>query len=135
MTVARSVLIAVVVAIASSSAMAQATPKNVTELGLDLVNWSKKIDDRRYISGRNWEGTMKHFRDLYRGNRGAIRWSREVSLPTVKYVHIESLVDSTPWQGVNVYQLKSGEVRLFVLPRAKPAATSAPVPAATPAKP
>jgi hypothetical protein len=43
----------------------------------------------------------------------------------VKYVHLENLADTGAWQGVNIYQLKNGEVRVYILPRA---ATKAPAP-------
>jgi hypothetical protein len=101
--------------LASSSALAQAQ-RNVEVHGLELVAWSKKVDEDRYISGRDFEGSIKHFRDKFRGWK-TVKWSREVSLPTVKYVHIENLSENAAWQGVNIYQLRNGEVRLYVLPR------------------
>ena len=88
------------------------------EFGLDLVPGSRKLEGSRYASGRDYDGTLKYFREKYRAQKTAIRWSREVSLPTVKYVHIENTTDNGAWQGLNIYQLKSGEVRIFVLPRA-----------------
>jgi hypothetical protein len=95
-----------------------AQSRSPDELGLDLVPGSRKLEGSRYASGRDYDGTLKYFREKYRGQKSAIRWSREVTLPTVKYVHIENTTDSGAWQGVNIYQLKSGEVRIFVLPRA-----------------
>lgn len=91
-------------------------------LGLELVQYSRRLEEHRYVSGRDWDGSVKHFRDKFKGNK-SVRWSREVSLPTVKYVHLENLAETGAWQGVNIYQLKTGEVRISVLPRApKPAA-------------
>jgi len=115
------------------------------ELGLELVPYAKKIGERRYQSQRDYDATIKFFRDKFKGSK-SVRWTREVSLPAVKYVHLENTNSSGAWEGVNIYQLKSGEVRFYVLPRtimpvaptplapakttaAKPAA---PAPASTP---
>ena len=87
--------------------------------GLDLVPWSKKLEEGRYKSSRDWDGSLKFFRDQFRGWKG-IRWHREVNLPTVKYVHIQNLNPKGRWSGVNIYQLPSGEVRMFVLKRLPP---------------
>lgn len=100
----------------SLPALAESQPK---AHGLELVPWSKKVEDARYQSGRDWEGTLKYFRDKFRGWKG-IRWHREVNLPTVKYIHIQNLNAKARWSGVNVYQLPSGEVRMYVLKRVSP---------------
>ena len=94
-------------------ALADDTPK---ELGLELVPWSKKVGDKRYESPRDYEGTVKFFRDKWKSAK-SVRWSREVSLPAVKYIHVESLVDATKWSGVNIYALPDGRVRFFLLER------------------
>jgi hypothetical protein len=109
-------VVAVPCALVASPSLAQS--RSPEELGLDLVPGSRKLEGSRYASGRDYDGTLKYFREKYRGQKSAIRWSREVTLPTVKYVHIENTTDSGAWQGVNIYQLKTGEVRIFVLPRA-----------------
>jgi hypothetical protein len=101
-------------------AVAEDAPK---ELGLELVPWSKKISERRYESPRDYEGTVKFFRDKWKSSK-PVKWSREVSLPAVKYIHVESMIDSTKWSGVNIYQLPDGRVRYFVLDR-PPAPTAA----------
>jgi hypothetical protein len=105
-------------------ALAEDAPR---ELGLDLVPWSKKLGDRRYESPRDYEGTVKFFRDKWKSSK-PVKWSREVSLPAVKYIHVESMIDATKWSGVNIYQLPDGRVRYFVLDRAPfpPAASAAP---------
>jgi hypothetical protein len=102
-----------VVAVAAGPAMAQ----RLEDLGLELTPYSRRLEDHRFVSGRDWDGTVKHFRDRFKGNK-SVRWSREVSLPTVKYIHLENLADTGAWQGVNIYQLKNGEVRVYILPRA-----------------
>jgi hypothetical protein len=126
-------LAVVLVAATSTEAVAASAPE---ELGLDLVPYSRKIGERRYQSHRDYEGTIKFFRDKFKGWK-TIRWMREVSLPGVKYVHLENMNEKQPWEGVNIYQLKSGEVRFYVLPRVvKTAAlTTAPTTAPTTTKP
>ena len=93
------------------------------ELGLDLVPWSKKVGDHRYESPRDYEGTVKFFRDKWKSSR-PVKWSREVSLPAVKYIHIESMIDATKWSGINIYELPDGRVRYYVLERVPPTSTS-----------
>ena len=53
-----------------------------------------------------------------------MRTFREVSLPNVKYVHYENANPTSAWQGVNVYQTKTEQVRIYVLPRVKAAAAT-----------
>ena len=121
---------------ASTSTAALAQSKSIEELGLDLVPGSRKLDARRYASGRDYDGTLKYFRDRFKGQKSSIKWSREVSLPTVKYIHLENMSETGAWQGVNIYQLKTGETRIFVLPReAKMTSTPTSTPPPAPAKP
>ena len=101
-----------------------------TELGVELIPWSKKLGERRYESPRDWEATIKFFRDKFKGWK-TIKWTREVSLPAVKYVHITNTADNGKWEGINIYALPDGRVRFYLLARAaKPAvpepATKAP---------
>lgn len=85
-----------------------------SEYGLELIPWSKKVADHRYESPRDWDSTLKFFRDKFKGWK-TIKWSREVSLPTVKYVHIENLATNGKWQGINVYALPDGRIRYYLL--------------------
>lgn len=84
--------------------------------GLTLVPWSKKIDEDRYRSARDWKGTLKFFKERFRGS-SHVKWHREVNLPKVKFVHLQSLREKWNWSGLNIYQLPNGEVRLYVLKR------------------
>lgn len=114
--VARGAAVVLLALTCSLPALAESQPK---VHGLELVPWSKKIESGRYQSSRDWEGTLKYFRDKLRGWKG-IRWHREVNLPTVKYIHIQNLNPKARWSGVNLYQLPSGEVRMYVLRRVRP---------------
>jgi hypothetical protein len=99
-----------------------------SDLGLELVPWSKKVGDHRYESPRDYEGTVKFFKDKFKGYK-TIRWSREVSLPAVKYIHLDNLTTNAKWEGVNIYALPDGRVRYFLLEH------EAQAPAPAPAKP
>jgi len=115
-------------------APARAAAPAAEELGLELVPYSKKLSERRYQSQRDYEATIKFFKDKFKGQK-TIRWMREVSLPAVKYIHLENSNDKAAWEGVNIYQLKTGEVRFYVLKREAPAAALAPASFAPAAKP
>lgn len=107
-------------ALVCGAAICIAVPANAadepTVHGLTLVPWSKKIGEDRYRSSRDWEGTLKYFRERYRGS-SHVKWHREVNLPKVKFIHLQSLRDKWGWSGLNIYQLPNGEVRLYVLER------------------
>jgi hypothetical protein len=109
----RSWLPALVIVVLTASA---ALAERHEDLGIELTSTARRLEVHRYASGRDWEATVKHFRDRFKGNKN-VRWTREVSVPAVKYVHIENLVDTGAWQGINIYQLKTGEVRVSILPR------------------
>lgn len=118
-----SLVLALAVA-ASAAAPARASSDTPTELGLELIPWSKKLAERRYESPRDWEATVKFFRDKFKGWK-TIKWTREVSLPAVKYLHITNTADNGKWEGINVYALPDGRVRYYLLTRAPKAATAA----------
>jgi hypothetical protein len=102
------------------------------ELGLELIPWSKKVGDKRYESPRDYEGTVKFYKDKFKGWKN-IKWTREVSVPAVKYLHFETTTENSKWLGVNIYELPDQRVRYFILERPK---ALAPPPAdAKPSKP
>lgn len=110
-------LLVLLFALAPLPALAQAP----TVYGLELVPWSKKLEEDRYQSSRDWEGTLRYFREKLRGWKG-VRWHREVNLPTVKYVHIQNTNPKAKWSGINIYELPGGRVRMYVLKRITPKA-------------
>lgn len=114
------------VGLAITATPANASSDTPTDLGLELIPWSKKLAERRYESPRDWDGTIKFFRDKFKGWK-TIKWSREVSLPAVKYVHITNAAENGKWDGINIYALPDGRIRYYVLSRApKAPATKAP---------
>lgn len=92
--------------------------------GIELIAWSKKIDEDRYESPRSWDKTIEYFQKYFRGWKG-VRWHREVNLPAVKYIHIENTNDKGAWDGINIYELPNGKVRVYVLKRQPEAAPAA----------
>jgi hypothetical protein len=114
----RALLLALVVAFPAQAAAPE-------ELGLDLIPWSKKIGDRRYESPRDYEGTLKFFKDKFKGWK-TVKWTREVALPTVKYIHVDNTNPDGKWAGINIYEMPNGRVRYYVLDRPKPATDGGP---------
>jgi hypothetical protein len=103
------------------------------EYGLELIPWSKRVADHRYESPRDWDATLKFFRDKFKGWK-TVRWSREMSVPAVKYVHIENTAANPKWGGINIYALPDGRIRYYLLAPTPPA-NSAKAPAGEPKKP
>jgi hypothetical protein len=80
--------------------------------GALLPDGAVKVAENRYRVPRDYEETLKFFRQTY----GARYTRRPIAdQPGVKAVHIEN-PDARPgqWEGLNVYELK-GETRVFVL--------------------
>ena len=99
-----------------ASTLGVATSASAAEVhGIELMPRAKELSAGRYESPRDYEHTLKFFRDKFRGWKD-VRTFREVSLPTVKYVHIQNNSTNAAWSGINIYQLRSGQVRVYVLP-------------------
>jgi hypothetical protein len=87
---------------------------------------SKKLGEDpkecRFVSPLNWAETVKY---LNRNTTSQIRWHREVNIPAAKYLHLESTHPKTPWEAINVYQLRGdagSDVRVYIIPRPVPKA-------------
>ena len=102
--------------------------------GVPLLPWAKKLAPHRYESPRDWDGTVKFFRDEYKGQK-TVRFGRENSVPAAKYIHIDNLATAGKWDGINIYELPDGRVRFFVLERAKKAASAPPPKSGEPKSP
>ncbi len=83
--------------------------------GLELLPWSKKIEENRYKSGRDYRATLKFFRKKFSHSKRH-RWHAEVNVPGVKYKFLENLSKKRKWDGINIYELANGKVMMFVLP-------------------
>jgi hypothetical protein len=114
MTTTLRLMVVCVLSLTTSVSALAAAPE---DLGMTLLPSATRIEAHRYNAGRDWEATTKFFREKFRSAPN-VRASREVSLPNVKYIHYENTNEASPWQGINVYQLKSGQVRITLLPRA-----------------
>jgi len=131
---ARSLPLFVAAALAATLGATRARAADDEDLGLELVPYSRKVGEHRYESQRDYEGTVKFFKDKFKGNK-AVRFYKEVSLPTVKYIHVENTAGGQ-WSGINI-SVVSGRVRYFILERAareKPSSSS-PSSSSTKAKP
>ena len=91
----------------------EAAPK---VLGLELMPWSEKVDERRYKSTRNFEETIDYFRKKFKGSK-QIEWRNTVSLVGVKYAHIENQNSDSLWVGANIYEIRGKGVFTYVLAR------------------
>jgi hypothetical protein len=134
---ARQVILAVLLSTLVSTSTKAGGP---VEFGLELMPAARKVSAQRYQSDRNYEATLKFFREKFRGAKN-IRFLREVSVPGVKYLHIENDNPTSGWDGLNISQMPDGTVQVFVLERLKaspmttttgasPTSTAAPKPAA-----
>jgi hypothetical protein len=122
MTMSRPLYACVVVCVFALTTSLSALANAPEELGITLLPSASRIEPHRYNAGRDWEATTKFFREKFRSAKN-VRTGREVSLPNVKYIHYANSNEASAWQGINVYQLKNGQVRIYVLPRAAAAAT------------
>jgi hypothetical protein len=102
------------------------------ELGVRLPGGAKKVAEHRFEVQRDFDGTIKHFKDEFKGSK-SVRIGRDGRVAGVRFLHIDNANDKSAWSGINVYQLKDGLVRVYVLPREPK--TAATTPAATPAAP
>lgn len=116
------VVVVVTALLASTTAFAEGPKVN----GLEIVPWSKKLEENRYKSGRDYKATIKFFRKKFAGSK-RVKWHPEVNVTNVKYKYLQNLSKKRKWDGVNIYELPGGHVRIYVLPHkeAQPAAKPA----------
>lgn len=93
--------------------------------GVELIPWAKQVGEDRYESPRDWANTIRFYKKLFAGWR-YIKWHNEVNLPGVKYIHIENTFAKRTYDGLNIYELPGGHVRIFVLKHVEPEAAAAP---------
>jgi len=72
----------------------------------------------RYQSPRSYDETIEYYERVFR-RTGGVRWRSIINKPGIKAKHIESLRQTTNWEGINIYE-KQGEVRIFVIARESP---------------
>ena len=84
--------------------------------GVPLVSWSKKLEERRYQSGRDFDGTVTYFEKAFKGGY-AVTWQRAVSLPHLKFVHIKNRkTKAQKWSGINIYAEPGKHAHYYILP-------------------
>lgn len=87
--------------------------------GFTLPDGAVKVDDDRYRLPQAWEDALKFYKGVYPPAKYPRHTLRSES--QARAVHIDNPGGKDEWEGVNIYELGRGEVRLFVLAR-EPAA-------------
>jgi len=82
-------------------------------LGAPLPPGSRKLDEQRVASSRNYDDTIEFYEKLYKGNTG-YRFRPILNAPGIKAVHFQNLKGSGGWSGLNIYETHN-RVRIFVL--------------------
>lgn len=86
-------------------------------LGVVLPGGSVKVDTDRYRMPQTYEEALKFYKQFLppaKYGRKAIR-----NQAGVRAVHIDNPAGKSEWDGLNLYELPGGEVRLFIIAAAK----------------
>jgi hypothetical protein len=80
--------------------------------GFSLPDGAVKIDDDRYRLSQNWEEAVK----WYKGQYPPAKFPRHTlhSQTAVRAIHIAN-PGGSEWDGANIYEVGSREVRVYVL--------------------
>lgn len=105
-------LLAACVFLLFAGASARAEAKRV--FGALIPDEVHRVDDARYRSRRDWDKTLRFFRSVYKRTSGVV-WRRIETPPNVKAIHIQNTRRKRKWDGINVYETKSGKVFIYVL--------------------
>lgn len=84
-------------------------------LGAHLPRWAAPVEENRFRSPWNWDQTITWLNRNY--NTRQYPRIRIVNLPGVKAIHIANRSGRGGFSGINVYEMRGGEVRFYVLPR------------------
>jgi hypothetical protein len=84
--------------------------------GFSLPAGSVRVDDDRYRLPMTWDDTMRFLRNTY----VAAKYPRRAlaNQSGVRAIHLDNPKAGEEWEGVNVYEVGKGEVRIFILVRA-----------------
>ena len=85
--------------------------------GFILPDGAVKIDDDRYRLPQPWDEAVKYYRRAYppaKYPRHSLR-----SQTPIRAMHIDN-PSGIEWDGVNLYEINRGEVRLYILPGKEP---------------
>jgi hypothetical protein len=75
-----------------------------------------KLDEARFRSKKDWEKTMRSFRNAYENSKGIV-FQRMNTSPKVKNgYHILNTQAGRRWDGINVYETAEGKIFIVVLP-------------------
>ncbi len=86
--------------------------------GATIPDDVSKLDDTRYRSKKDWDKTMRSFRNMYDRTSGVV-FQRIATTPKVRNAyHIQNTRPDRHWDGINVYETADGKVFITVLPAA-----------------
>lgn len=107
---------AYIAALATAGAIFLTAPALAAEykkdLGAFLPRWAQKIGEHRYRSPWDWHQTMKWLGRTYGAQFPRVRI---INQPGIKAIFIDNR-SNRGWDGINIYETKEGEVRMFVVP-------------------
>jgi hypothetical protein len=83
-----------------------------TVLGAQLPDEARKVAELRYRTSKDWDDTMKYFKNVYPREKFPRR--DIVNQPGVRAVHIQN-PSGKGWEGLNIYQAND-EIRIYVVP-------------------
>jgi hypothetical protein len=94
-------------------ALLLAAPAGFKGRGFSLPDGAVKIDDDRYRLSQTWDEALK----WYKGQYPPAKFPRKTlhSQTAVRAIHITN-PSGGEWDGVNLYEVGSREVRVYVLP-------------------
>ena len=85
--------------------------------GFALPDGAVKIDEDRYRLPAPWDETLKFYRRAYPTAKFPRHNLR--SQTPIRAIHIDNPAGGE-WDGVNLYEVSRGEVRLYILPGKEP---------------
>jgi hypothetical protein len=90
-----------------------AAPTGFKARNFSLPDGAVKIDEDRYRLSQTWDEALKWYRTVYPPSKYPRHTLHSES--TVRAVHIDN-PGGSEWDGVNLYEVGHGEVRVYILP-------------------
>jgi hypothetical protein len=84
--------------------------------GATIPDEVAKLDDGRYRSKKDWDRTMRAFRNAYGNAKGIVFQRIETSAKVKNAYHIQNTQPKRRWDGINVYETQEGKIFIVVLP-------------------
>jgi len=81
--------------------------------GAPLIPWAKKVDEHRFRSPRDYEGTLRYYAKTVLA-AGQARREKICNTTEVRAVYLRALRNTSRWEGINIYEVK-GTTYLYVI--------------------